>query len=135
MVENTMDPQVTNALRESNWRSLCNTAEIHARKTGHSCLPEFRELIDGVTSRFVQLPTPKTDDEFNARMTEKNCVSAVVTKILEGSKASEFAPQARQQIYALAKALTEMPLGTPFSDVLSACTAFSIRMNSLRSGS
>jgi hypothetical protein len=126
-----MDPQFTNALRESNWRSRCRTLETHASNMAESCLPEFRELIACLSARFVQLPTPKTHDEFNARMTQRNCISAIIARIVHGNSIAKEKPRAKQEIYALARALAELPLGTPFPDVLSTCTAFSSQVNSI----
>jgi hypothetical protein len=126
-----MDASVVSALRESNWRSLCHSCQTSADAITHSCLPEFRDLVVGVVRRFTQRPPPQTDAEFNVRMSENNCIACIVGSIVQGSTAASSTPSARQAIYDLAKALSEIPLGTPFADVLNAGTVFSLKIRNL----
>jgi hypothetical protein len=129
-----MDEAPVSALQASNWRSLCNLAQTHAMTLSKSCLPEFRDPMLGIAQRFTQLPPPKTEEEFNARLSENSCVSCIVGSIAYASKVGTSCLAAQREIYKLARTLAETPLGTPFSDVLSAAAAFTSQVRALSAG-
>jgi hypothetical protein len=129
-----MDQAVVEALRNSNWSSLCNHVLSHASAMGRLCLPEFRDLIVKVADRFVRLPAPSTQQELNLRMSQNNSVSSIIQSLSHASSMATLTAKDRPTLYELARKLVETPIPPTedgFLSVLSACNAFSINVHSI----
>jgi hypothetical protein len=103
-----MDQAIINTF----WATACSSARSNAQLSARLSQPEFGQLIQDVVERFCSQAPPTTKEELDFRGLQRTTLANIFGSIDHCESMARHTPAATQELYDLAKEISERPLPT-----------------------
>ena len=94
------------------WATACSSARSNAQLSARLSRPEFGQLIVNVVERFCSQEPPTTKEQLDFRGLQRTTLANIFGSIDHCESMARHTPAATEELYDLAKKISEQPLPT-----------------------